>query len=147
VTGTFERLLAEISSVYLSADRYPPSIEEVEQVPYRGLVEPIPVDPEQEGMVAAVTQMLRRVAAAAARGSVLPPPPPSAVYGVLSGAEMLMRWECLAGRGGEMPSHLPAFTYLATVFYLDCHPALRKSQEVEALVEAAGFETPQGGGP
>jgi hypothetical protein len=112
----------------------------VPQAPYTGLLEAPAVTPDEEEMIVAVMRMLRGVSAIAERDAALPPPPPNAVYGVLSSSELMMRWECLDGRGGEVPGLLHGFTYLATVFFLDRDLALRKSEEVRALVAAAGFE-------
>jgi hypothetical protein len=140
VAGNLEQLLAEILAVYLPSSATSRPLGQMPEVPYAGLSEPPAVNPEEEEMIASVMRMLRAISAVAERNAVLPPPPPNAVYGVLSSAELMMRWECLDGRGAEAPGLLHGFTYLATVFFLDRDLALRKSEQVRALVAAAGFE-------
>jgi hypothetical protein len=98
-----------------------------------------PLDPAAEAQILAVLTTLRRIGAAARHGSTLPPPPPSALYGALGGAAMLMYSDFLGGRGDELPGRLAAFAYLTTLIFMDRADAERRGREVEALIEAEGF--------
>jgi hypothetical protein len=138
VPGNLERLLAEVLSVYLPPGEIAPA-PDARQIPYTGLLDPPAVGPDDEETIAAVMRLLRSVAAASEPSSASSPPP-RVVNAVLSGAELIMRWECLAGRSAEVPGLLPGFAYMATVFFLDSKLALERSDEVRALVEAAGHE-------
>ena len=139
MSGNLERLLAEILAVYKAPETPGWGAGESGQAPYTGLTAPPAVGPDDEHTIVAVVHLLRRVARAAEEASSLPPPPPNTLYAVLSSSELIMRWECLAGRSGELAGLLPGFTYLATVFFLDRQAALRRSDEVKALVERAGY--------
>lgn len=140
MAGNFEQLLAEVLAVYLPSSGKAGSSTETPQASYSGLVEPPPVNPDEEEMIAAVMRTLRGVVAAAERNAVLSAPPPNAVYGVLSGSELMMRWECMAGRSDQVPGLLHGFAYLSTVYFLDRKEALCRSDAVLALVKAAGYE-------
>ncbi len=139
MSGNLERLLAGILAIYRASETPLPATGAGDQVPYTGLTSPPAVGPDDENTVGAVVPLLRQVASAAEAVSTLPPPPPNTLYAVLSSSELIMRWECLAGRSGELAGLLPGFTYLATVFFLDRQAALRQSDEVKALVERAGY--------
>lgn len=140
MAGNLQRLLAEVRSIYLPADGPAAADQDHGQIPYPGLVDPPAVGAADEELIEAVMALLLEIAEATQRASALPSPPPTIAYGVLSGSELMMRWECLAGRGGELLGLLHGFTYLATVFSLDRKLALRRSEEVRELVEAAGYQ-------
>jgi hypothetical protein len=140
VAGNLKRLLDDVRSVYLLSVEAAPAGESGGLIPYSGLVDPPAVGRADEELIASVMALLRDVAGIAERTSTLKPPPSGVVYGVLSSSELIMRWECLAGRREEVLGHLHGFTYLATIFFLDRELALRRSDEVRALVEAAGYE-------
>ena len=139
MSGNLERLLAEILAVYRPAGTTKKTAGDSDQIPYTGLSAPPHVGPDDERTVAAVVNLLRQIARAAERSSTLPAPPPSTLFAVLASSELIMRWECLAGRSGELPGLLPGFAYLATVFFLDRQEALRRSDEVKALVKRANY--------
>ncbi len=88
-----------------------------------------------EELLVAVLETLRRIAAAAERASTLPAPPATALRAALGGAELVMRAELIAGRRDAVPEMLPAFTYIATVPFLDRAEALRRSARVRGIVE------------
>lgn len=139
MAGNLERLLADVVSIYLPPDAPARSLAEAAQAPYSGLTDPPPVSRDDERTIAAIMGTLLAVVAAAEGTGTADAPPPPILYGVLAGSELIMRWECVAGRGSEILGLLHGFTYLVAVFFLDREVALRKSDEVRALVEAAGF--------
>jgi AcrR family transcriptional regulator len=65
--------------------------------------------------------------------------PPSAARAALGGAEALVRREIVAGRVEQLPRHLPAFVYAATVPFLGQDEALRLSRRARKAMAGSAW--------
>jgi len=84
-------------------------------------------------------RLLRDVAAGIEPSGAVPEPPEQALASVFGGAELVMRWRYLDGRGDEVPSLLPGALFLVTILFIERDEALRRSEDVHRLVVEAGF--------
>jgi hypothetical protein len=95
-----------------------------------------PLDPEEEQLIAAVSQILARIAAAVGAGDS-EGIADTAIRALLGGAEVVMRSELIKGRPIQLTELIPSFVFLVTLPLVDHDEAQALAERASVLLEQA----------